>query len=334
MAAIHVLDNYYLLITLLVTVGYQLVGFSIAFTFKFDKLTDFMGGTNFVLLAILTLACSGARDNARQIVCSLFIMVWAARLSGFLLFRILKTGKDDRFDDKRDKFFSFLGFWIAQMLWVWTVSLPVTILNSPNVTKFPQPAFGTGRDIAGVILYAIGLTMEAVSDIQKYRFRSTHRDSGAVCDVGFFYLTRHPNYFGEIIIQFAIFMIAVSPAAYGYVHGGAFSALYASILGPIFLTVLLMFVSGLTLQERPGAKKRYEKGTNWEGYADYLNKTSILIPFPPQLYRPLPVFVKRTLFLEFPMYVFDPAKHADRKNSHPRDEDAAVQRRDEREGEV
>ena len=48
------------------------------------------------------------------------MMAWGARLSGFLLFRILKTGKDDRFDDMRDKFFSFLGFWVFQMFWVWT----------------------------------------------------------------------------------------------------------------------------------------------------------------------------------------------------------------------
>lgn len=123
--------------------------------------------------------------------------------SGFLLFRILKTGTDSRFDDKRDKFFSFLGFWVFQMFWVWTVSLPVTILNSPNVTRYPQPAFGTGRDIAGVILYAIGLIMESVSDVQKYIFRSNRQgDKGAICDVGFFSVSRHPNYFGEIIIQF------------------------------------------------------------------------------------------------------------------------------------
>jgi hypothetical protein len=106
-------------------------------------------------------------------------------------------------------------------------------------------------------------------------------------------------------------MIAVSPAANGYVHGQAYRALYATILGPFFLTILLMFVSGLTLQERPGAKKRYEAGNNWAGYQRYLNRTSILIPFPPQLYVRMPVFLKRTLFLEFPMYVFDPAKHAD-----------------------
>lgn len=106
-------------------------------------------------------------------------------------------------------------------------------------------------------------------------------------------------------------MIAVSAAADGYVGGQAYNALYATIFGPFFLTILLMFVSGLTLSERPGAKKRYEKGTNWENYERYLNRTSILIPFPPQIYEKLPTIIKRTIFLELPMYVFNPAKHAD-----------------------
>lgn len=106
-------------------------------------------------------------------------------------------------------------------------------------------------------------------------------------------------------------MIAVSAAADGPVGGQAFKALYATILGPFFLTLLLMFVSGLPLSERPGAKKRYEKGSNWEGYKSYLQRTSILVPFPPSLYARVPTFLKRTLFLEFPMYVFDPAKHSD-----------------------
>lgn len=105
-------------------------------------------------------------------------------------------------------------------------------------------------------------------------------------------------------------MICVSPATDGVVTGGAYDALYASIVGAFLLTILLMFVSGLTLQERPGAKKRYEKNNNWEAYARYLNRTSILIPFPPQLYEKMPIFLKRTIFLEFPIYVFDPAKHS------------------------
>ncbi|ORY70215.1 uncharacterized protein BCR38DRAFT_332087 [Pseudomassariella vexata] len=308
-STVHVLDDYYLAITLLITVAYQLIFFAVAFTFKFDKLTDFAGGTNFVVLAIITLSFSGTPD-ARQIVASLFIMAWGLRLSGFLLFRILKTGKDDRFDDKRDKFFPFLGFWIFQMIWVWTVSLPVTILNSPNVRQYPQVPFGTGRDVAGVVLFAIGFVMESVSDVQKFVFRQRN-DKMAICDTGFFYFSRHPNYFGEIIIQFSIYMIAVSAAADGYVGGQVFKALYATIVGPFFLTILLMFVSGLTLSERPGAKKRYENDHNWEGYKRYLSRTSILIPFPPEIYEYLPIIIKRTIFLELPIYVFDPAKHSD-----------------------
>ncbi len=115
----------------------------------------------------------------------------------------------------------------------------------------------------------------------------------------------------QLIQHLAIFMIAVAPAADGHVTGGAFRALYASILGAFFLTILLMFVSGLPLQERPGAKKRYESGNHFDSYKAYTERTSILIPFPPQLYVRMPTILKRTIFLEFPIYVFDPAKHAD-----------------------
>jgi steroid 5-alpha reductase family enzyme len=270
-------------------------------------------------------------------VASLFIMLWGARLSGFLLFRILKTGTDTRFDNKRDKFFPFLGFWVAQMVWVWVVSLPVTIINSPKITTYRQPGFGTGRDIAGVLLWTLGFVVESVADVQKYRFKTQQAQNGGdnrssdICDTGLFSWSRHPNYFGEIILQFAIFTTTISPSAYsGYIPAGsgAHAAQYASILGPIFLTLLLMFVSGLTLQERPAAKKRYEKSltsssdgdgdnagtaatTSWQRYKTYLQRTSILIPIPPQLYSRLPTWIKRTILLEFPIYVFDPAKHAD-----------------------
>ena len=250
---VHVLDDYYLAITLLITIAYQLFFFAIAFSLKFDKLTDFAGGTNFVLLAIITyllklllsphpslhypflfsyhttrqpshhhisptkininspsnLICVSiyslsfsATHHARQIVNSIFILLWGFRLSAFLLFRILKTGKDDRFDQMRDKFLPFLGFWVFQMIWVWTVSLPVTILNSPNVLRYQQPEFGTGRDIAGVVLFVLGFVLESVGDVQKYRFRSEKSNKGKVCDAGFFSWSRHPNYFGEIIMQF------------------------------------------------------------------------------------------------------------------------------------
>jgi Protein of unknown function (DUF1295) len=123
-----VLDNYYPAITLLITIEHQLL-FSIVFSLKFDKLTGrslfsvkherqpllipgpfqtSQGAQISILFAIITLAFSG-HHNAHQIIDSLFIMLWGVYLSGLLLFRIIKTGKDDRFDDKRDKFSLSLG---------------------------------------------------------------------------------------------------------------------------------------------------------------------------------------------------------------------------------
>ena len=216
------------------------------------------------------------------------------------------------------------------MFWVWTVSLPITFINSPNVTRFPQPKFGTGRDVVGLIFFIIGLAIETIADQQKYAFRSKNQDKNAFMKTGLFIWSRHPNYFGEIILHFGIWMICLSPATDGVVSGGAYRALYASILGPIFLTgitsshphinplrkentkckekqsmtneiftiALLMFVSGLPLQERPTAKRRYEKNQGWEEYSYYLHRTSILIPLPPALYEKLPTVVKRTILLE------------------------------------
>jgi len=255
------------------------------------------------------------------------MILWAARLGGFLLFRILKSNNDHRFDDMRKHFIKFGSFWFLQFLWVWAVSLPVTILNSPGVTKYGQPKFGTGKDIGGIVVFALGFIIESFSDAQRYRFRNKHGSDQLPCDQHFWYSARHPNYFGEIIMHFgrkptfvrcstnrslAIFTIAVSAASTA--KGGTHAALYGSIMGPIWLTVLLMFISGIPLSERPGAKKRYEKNIHWKEYSSYLNRTSILIPFPPQIYGKLPVWLKRTVFLEFPMYVFDPAKHSNRHN--------------------
>lgn len=164
---IDALDKYYLTLTFLVTTGYQLLGFAIAWTFQFDKITDFTGGSNFFLLAILTLCMNGIY-HARNVVATVFVLAWATRLAGFLLFRVLKTGSDTRFDDIRSHFLKFLGFWVGQIIWVWTVSLPATILNSPGVASArTQPAFGTSTDIAGVVFWAVGWAIESIADTQK-----------------------------------------------------------------------------------------------------------------------------------------------------------------------
>ncbi|KAH8144765.1 uncharacterized protein LAJ45_11266 [Morchella importuna] len=307
---LYAIDDYYLTATLLITITYQLFFFTIAFALRFDKLTDFAGGTNFVLLALVTLCFSGVTD-VRNIVASVFMIVWGARLSGFLLFRILKTGKDDRFNGMRDKFLPFLSFWLLQMLWVWTVSLPLTILNSPSTTfHTPQPPFTTPLDILGSILFLAGLATETLADTQKYLFRSSAPPKALFINSGLWRYSRHPNYFGEITLHLGIWLVAIAPAAEGAVTGRAAAALYASVVGPLALAGLLLFVSGVALQERPAARRRWESGEGWVEYEAYLRRTSVLVPMPTGVWERLPAVVKRTVGLEFPMFVFDPATMA------------------------
>ena len=94
------------------------------------QVTDFAGGTNFVVLAILTLVLA-EQYHWRQIAITVCVILWGLRLSGYLLYRIIKIGEDDRFDDKRSNPLRFLGFWTFQAVWVFTVSLPVMFVNAP-----------------------------------------------------------------------------------------------------------------------------------------------------------------------------------------------------------
>ncbi|KAH8832535.1 DUF1295-domain-containing protein [Flagelloscypha sp. PMI_526] len=316
MSPINVLDKYYLGITVLVTVAYQLTGFFIAWTFQFDKITDFTGGSNFFLLAILTL-CLGNVYSARNVVASVLVMIWAVRISGFLLFRVLKRGSDNRFDDIRKHFFKFLGFWIGQILWIWTVSLPLTVLNSPAVSNLPQPSFGTGSDIIGIVIWGIGWFFESWGDIEKYRFKangSSPKDQPMM--KGLWAWSRHPPYFGEILCWWGIWTLCVAPSVRHTVDSSTRSAQYGALASPLFTMVLLLFGSGIPTAEKPQARRFFllshtpvdrkpEYANAWDNYKIYLKRTSPLFPIPPLLYVRLPQIVKTLFLLDLPMYKFD-----------------------------
>lgn len=345
MAPTNVLDRFYLSITLLITVGWQLLGFALAWTFQFDKLTDFTGGSNFFILALITLL-AGQTFHARNVVVGVFVMVWAARLAGFLLFRVLKRGSDSRFDDIRSHFLKFLAFWIGQIIWVWTVSLPLTILNSPAISVGSDIGFGTAADIVGVILWAVGWIVESVADVQKYYYKSSGWPKDKPLNAGLWGWSRHPPYFGEMLCWWGIWCLSISPATNGHLDASSKGAQYAAIVSPIFTTLLLMFASGVPTAEKPSAKKFFElsyppqkSGDNpstdnlnvpdveggiqgetvneparqpasdaWKNYAEYRAQTSILIPLPPAIYRPLPKWIKRTILLDWPMYEYVPGR--------------------------
>ncbi|WWC59242.1 uncharacterized protein I303_101792 [Kwoniella dejecticola CBS 10117] len=328
-----IIDQYNLTISFLITLAWQMIGFAIAWTFKFDKVTDFTGGSNFFILALITLT-TGDTYTARNIVASVLTMLWAARLAGFLLFRVLKTGSDTRFDDIRSHFFKFAGFWVGQIVWVWIVSLPVVILNSSAVSspeRSGDPSFGKATDIIGIILFAIGLFWEAVGDIQKYMFKSAKPPKGQPCTKGLWYFSRHPPYFGEITLHWGLWLLCLTPTVNGALPKSAKSAQYAAILAPVFTMVLLLFASGLPTAEKPTAKKFFlmsypsvregqldpsgnsssrfstpeAENDIWANYKAYLKRTSIIIPFPPSLYVHFPEWVKRSILLDLPTFRFD-----------------------------
>eukprot|EP00903_Cladosiphon_okamuranus_P007252 g7035.t2 len=282
-------DDNLLLITLVVTVVFQLAFFSVAFACKFDKVTDFAGGSNFIVLAILTLVLGGFY-HARQIIVTAAVCIWGTRLAGWLLYRVIKMGKDDRFDDTRDNFFKFLAFWIFQMIWVWSVSLPLTFLNSTEV----NPDL-SARDIAGGIMFVVGFVFELGSDLQKDIFKSN--GGRGVCETGLWKYSRHPNFFGDLMQWWGIFVVCSTvfgPAK----DAGEADWGYATICGPLFLTAILLFGSGIPTVESAWTKKYGGSDAFW----DYRERTSILFPLPPGLYKPLPQVVKAWLLLEWPFY--------------------------------
>ncbi|KAH9917646.1 uncharacterized protein BXZ73DRAFT_105470 [Epithele typhae] len=339
---VHVLDNDYLAISLLVTVAYQCSALRLrgrsrsryffafssyyAHLLQFDKITDFTGGSNFFILSLLTLLL-GQHFAARNIVTSVFVMIWAARLAGFLLFRVLKTGSDTRFDDIRSHFFKFFGFWVGQIIWVWVVSLPVIVLNSPKVSSGVAPAFGTASDILGILIWSVGWLIESVADLQKYRYKASGPPKEKLIDYGLWAWSRHPPYFGEILCWWGIWTLAVAPSVSGTVSPGARAAQLAALVSPLFTMVLLLFGSGVPTAEKPAAQKYYkmsypddDSGTDndfherqpqnaaWANYQTYRAQTSILVPMPPALYRVLPRWLKQTVFLDLPMYEWVPGK--------------------------
>eukprot|EP00249_Psilotum_nudum_P020328 c27658_g1_i1 orf=104-964(+) len=273
----------FLLITALVTVLYQSVFFVMAAALGIDTVTDFAGCSNFIIVAVLTVILHGSW-YLRQIVLTVLVVIWGLRLGIFLLVRILQWGKDHRFDHMHNNKLRYSMFWVLQAIWVWTVSLPVTIVNASN----ENPVVHSG-DILGWILWVIGFVTESIADQQKMRFKSDPQNKGRWCDTGLWGWSRHPNYFGEILLWWGIF-IAATPVLNGFQ--------WAVVAGPVFTTLILLFASGIPILEA-SAGKCYSGNAE---YRRYKFVTSPLIPLPSILYGGLPGWFKTTFLFEFPLY--------------------------------
>lgn len=225
------------------------------------SIIDICWGPAFVL-AGLTYAWVRPELGARAVVVLVVVALWAARLAWHIGSRNIGHGEDPRYATWRAQhgpswwWFSWVKVFLLQATVAWIVSWPVGRALSST------PTFPSGWDLVGLAVATLGLVIESVADWQLRRFKA-RAPKGAVCDVGLWHYSRHPNYFGESVVWWGLFLVAAGT-------GG-----WATIVSPMLMTWLLLKVSGVTLLERGLASSK-------PGYADYVRRTSAFVPRPPR----------------------------------------------------
>ncbi|MBD3282195.1 MAG: DUF1295 domain-containing protein [Candidatus Portnoybacteria bacterium] len=244
---------------LIVSFVIQTIFFIPAFILKTDKFTDLAYALTFVILGSLMLGLNNIFLG--KIIVFLMIFLWAARLGVYLFIRINKIKRDKRFDNIRNNFVKFGSFWLLQGVSVWVIMLSSLIYFSLDSIIINMISW------IGFIVWLIGLIVESISDYQKFKFVNNSSNRGKWIDEGLWKYSRHPNYFGEILIWIGIYLF-VLPSLSDI-------NIWIGLVSPVYIIILLLFVSGIPKAEE-AADKRW--GDN-EKYLKYKKRTSILIPF-------------------------------------------------------
>ena len=186
---------------------------------------DLVGSlTHFTLILV---ALVGSSDlDLRAIVVSMLVGVWAARLGSFLFLRARNTGGDGRFDTIKHHPGTFFSWWSLQALWV----LVTGSCSLAVITSMERQSFGWFAGV-GVALWGVGFLMEIVADRQKTQFRSESKNTSSFIHSGLWAWSRHPNYFGEILLWIGIAVVAI-PLLSGW--------RWIALISPIFVFVLLL----------------------------------------------------------------------------------------------
>ena len=224
-----------------------------------EKYYDITGTISFI--AVILYAYSSNNETIRSNILFYIILVWTLRLGFFLFYRILKTGEDKRFEELKKRTTSFMVPWTLSAMWVF-------ITASPALIAIEHP-WEIGVDsflIIGFILWLFGFIFENLSDYQKIKFNDDKTNKDKFIDKGLWSISRHPNYFGEIILWLGVSIICF-PALSGYQ--------YITLFSSVFVYLLLTRVSGINLLEKKSDLKWFDN----KKYENYKKSTPVLVPF-------------------------------------------------------
>jgi len=232
-----------------------------SYLFRTERFFDLTGSLTY--LTLIGVALGLGPGGSRAGLLGAMVAIWALRLGSFLFLRITRDGSDGRFDAIKPDFGRFLMAWTLQGLWVFlTFSCALAAMTTARAASLD--AFAG----LGLAVWATGLTIEIVADEQKRRFRSDPRNAGRFITTGLWAWSRHPNYFGEILVWLGV-AITAWPALDGWPR--------ITLVSPLFVYVLLTRISGIPLLE---ARARRRWGDD-PAFRAWVEATPALVPRPP-----------------------------------------------------
>jgi steroid 5-alpha reductase family enzyme len=230
--------------------------------FKDASIVDRFWGISFLVIASAASAASDGFESRARLV-TLLVSLWGLRLSFYITVRNLGAGEDYRYRAMRRRWgkqfplASLFTVFLLQGVIAWIVSLPVQAAIAAD-----SPAHLTVLDALGIVVWSAGFLFESIADWQLASFKDDPRNRGRLMDRGLWRYTRHPNYFGDAVQWWGLWLFAAAT-------GATWTA-----IGPLVMTYLLLRVSGVALLER-------RLQTSKPGYEDYRRRTSAFIPMKP-----------------------------------------------------
>ena len=227
-----------------------------------NSIADVAWGPGFILVAWTTLFLSGY-FTPRQLIAGILILIWGLRLAVRIYLRNRGKGEDVRYRQWRERWGK--SFIIRSYLQVFMLQGCILLINiSPVLVINTYDSGNLGfLDLLGVILWVMGFFFESLSDWQLDQFTKNPSSQGKIMDRGLWRYSRHPNYFGEVTMWWALYVLALS-VPWGWI----------SIIGPLTITATILFVSGVPMTE-----KLMESNP---AFAVYKKRTSVFIPWFPK----------------------------------------------------